>query len=71
MSTLRWPCLTGALLMALAMGAAPVAAQSVLATWGLGVTWIHWTGGGVGSGRWDQGCSARAWSPGIRGPRWT
>ena len=50
MSALRGLCLIGALLLALALSAAPAAAQSLLATWGLGVTLDPLDGRGRGLG---------------------
>ena len=67
MSTLRWPCLTGALLMALAMGAAPVAAQSVSATWGLGLTLDPLDGRGRGLGSVGPGLFGTGVIPGDPG----
>ena len=67
MSPLRWPRLTGGLLLALALSAAPAAAQSVLATWGLGVTLDPLDGRGRGLGSVGPGLFGTGVIPGDPG----
>lgn len=67
MSALRGLCLTGALFLALALSAAPAAAQSLLATWGLGVTLDPLDGRGRGLGSVGPGLFGTGVIPGDPG----
>lgn len=69
MTPLRWPRLTGALLLALALalGPTPAAGQSVLATWGLGVTLDPLDGRGRGLGSVGPGLFGTGVIPGDPG----
>jgi len=67
MSPLRRPRLAGVLLLVLAMGATPMAAQSVLATWGLGVTVDPLDGRGRGLGSVGPGLFGTGVIPGDPG----